>query len=85
MREKYLFFRSIRPPAAESAPNKKRRKHAYISTNSPETKQQSAPNWGVPIFSAVATVALPIGMNKDEVITALESITTDLIVDIEDA
>ena len=49
------------------------------------SKQQSAPNWGVPIFSAVATVALPVGMNKDEVITALESITTDLIVDIEDA
>ena len=49
------------------------------------SKQQSAPNWGVPIFSAVATVALPTGMNKDEVVAALEAITSDLIVDIEDA
>jgi glycine cleavage system regulatory protein len=38
----------------------------------------------VPIFSAVATVSLPNGMNKDEVINALESITSDLIVDVED-
>ena len=28
------------------------------------SKQQSAPNWGVPIFSAVATVALPVGITK---------------------
>lgn len=49
------------------------------------SKQQSAPNWGVPIFSAVATVELPTGMNKDEVVTALEAITADLIVDIENA
>ncbi len=49
------------------------------------SKQQSAPNWGVPIFSAVATVELPAGMNKDEVVSALEAITADLIVDIEDA
>jgi glycine cleavage system regulatory protein len=48
------------------------------------SRQQSAPNWGVPIFSAVATVSLPNGMNKDEVINALESITSDLIVDVED-
>lgn len=48
------------------------------------SKQQSAPNWGVPIFSAVATVSLPSGMNKDEVVAALEAITADLIVDIED-
>jgi glycine cleavage system regulatory protein len=48
------------------------------------SRQQSAPNWGVPIFSAVATVSLPIGLNKDDVIDALESITSDLIVDVED-
>ncbi|MDQ2045079.1 glycine cleavage system protein R [Pseudoalteromonas sp. 20-92] len=48
------------------------------------SRQQSAPNWGVPIFSAVATITLPNGMNKDEVIDALESITSDLIVDVED-
>ena len=38
----------------------------------------------MPIFSAVATVTLPNGMNKDEVIEALESITSDLIVDTEE-
>ncbi|MBH0072688.1 glycine cleavage system protein R [Pseudoalteromonas sp. NZS127] len=47
------------------------------------SRQQSAPNWGVPIFSAVATVTLPNGLNKEEVINALESITSDLIVDVE--
>jgi glycine cleavage system regulatory protein len=47
------------------------------------SRQQSAPNWGVPIFSAFATVTLPSGMHKDNVIEALESITSDLIVDIE--
>ncbi|WP_372761960.1 glycine cleavage system protein R [Pseudoalteromonas sp.] len=47
------------------------------------SRQQSAPNWGVPIFNAVATVTLPNGMKKDEVIEALESITSDLIVDVE--
>ncbi|WP_462157204.1 glycine cleavage system transcriptional repressor [Pseudoalteromonas sp. GB56] len=47
------------------------------------SKQQSAPNWGVPLFSAVATVSLPPGMNRDAVIEALESITPDVIVDVE--
>jgi glycine cleavage system regulatory protein len=47
------------------------------------SKQQSAPNWGVPIFSAFATVSLPAGMIKDNVIEALEAITSDLIVDVE--
>ena len=47
------------------------------------SRQQSAPNWGVPIFSAFATVSLPLGMHKDNVIDALEAITSDLIVDIE--
>ncbi|WP_105253715.1 glycine cleavage system protein R [Pseudoalteromonas sp. T1lg75] len=47
------------------------------------SKQQSAPNWGVPIFSAMATVSLPPGMSRDVVIEALESITPDVIVDIE--
>ncbi|MEM0514953.1 ACT domain-containing protein [Pseudoalteromonas sp. YIC-827] len=48
------------------------------------SKRQSAPNWGVPIFSAMATVSLPAGMSRDVVIEALESITADVIVDIED-
>lgn len=47
------------------------------------SKQQSAPNWGVPLFSAEARVELPAGLNKDDVVEALESITSDLIVDIE--
>ncbi len=47
------------------------------------SKQQSAPNWGGQLFHAIATVELPLGLNKEEVITALESITTDLIVDVE--
>ena len=47
------------------------------------SKQQSAPNWGVPLFSAEATVSLPSGLSKDDVIEALESITSDLIVDVE--
>ncbi|SFB81375.1 glycine cleavage system protein R [Pseudoalteromonas denitrificans] len=49
------------------------------------SKQQSAPNWGVPLFNAIATVHLPEGLDKNEVINALESITTDVIVDVEPA
>jgi len=59
--------------------------HKGASITHLNSRQQSAPNWGVPIFSAVATVTLPSGMNKEEVIDALESITSDLIVDIEEA
>ena len=47
------------------------------------SKQQSAPNWGVPLFNAIATVELPEHMSKDVVIEALESLANDLIVDIE--
>ena len=47
------------------------------------SKQQSAPNWGVPLFSAEATVLLPSGLSQDEVVNALEAITADLIVDVE--
>lgn len=49
------------------------------------SKQQSAPNWGVPLFNAVATVELASGMNSDDVIEALESYASDLIIDIEPA
>lgn len=58
-------------------------RHKGASITHLNSKQQSAPNWGLPIFSAVATVELPQGMNKEEVVTALEAITTDLIVDVE--
>lgn len=47
------------------------------------SKQQSAPNWGVPLFNAVATVELTSGMNSDDVIEALEAFASDLIIDIE--
>lgn len=49
------------------------------------SKQQSAPNWGVPLFNAVATIELTTGMNSDDVIDALESFASDLIIDIEPA
>ena len=48
-----------------------------------ESSKQSAPNWGVPLFNAVATVELPSGLSRDEVVKALEAIATDIVVDIE--
>ncbi|RVT48691.1 glycine cleavage system protein R [Rheinheimera sediminis] len=48
-----------------------------------ESSQQSAPNWGVPLFHAIATVELPDTLNKDEVVKALEAIAADVVVDIE--
>ncbi|HJS15588.1 MAG TPA: ACT domain-containing protein [Rheinheimera sp.] len=48
-----------------------------------ESSKQSAPNWGVPLFHAIATVELPVGLNKDEVVKALEAIASDVVVDIE--
>ncbi len=48
-----------------------------------ESSKQSAPNWGVPLFNAIATVELPQGLNKEEVVFALESIATDVVVDVE--
>ena len=49
------------------------------------SNQQSAPNWGVPLFNAVATIELPEGLNKEAIVEALESLASDLIVDIESA
>ena len=48
-----------------------------------ESSKQGAPNWGVPLFHAIATVELPAGLNKDEVVKALEAIASDVVVDIE--
>ncbi len=48
-----------------------------------ESSKQSAPNWGVPLFTAIATVELPDGLNKEEVIYALEAIAADVVVDVE--
>ncbi len=49
-----------------------------------ESNKQIAPNWGVPLFHAIATVELPEGLNKDEVVKALEAIAADVVVDVED-
>lgn len=48
-----------------------------------ESSKQSAPNWGSPLFNAIATVELAPGLSRDEVITALEAIATDVVVDVE--
>lgn len=48
-----------------------------------ESSKQSAPNWGVPLFNAIATVELPDGLDKGEVIRALEDIASDVMVDVE--
>lgn len=48
-----------------------------------ESSKQSAPNWGVPLFNAIATVELASGLSRDEVIAALEAIATDVVVDVE--
>lgn len=48
-----------------------------------ESSKQSAPNWGVPLFNATATVELPSSVSRDEVVRALEAIATDIVVDIE--
>jgi glycine cleavage system regulatory protein len=48
-----------------------------------ESSKQSAPKWGVPLFNAIATVELPAGLNKDEVVQALEDIAADVMVDVE--
>ncbi|CAM3741978.1 glycine cleavage system protein R [Rheinheimera salexigens] len=48
-----------------------------------ESSKQSAPNWGVPLFTAVATVELPAGVSRNEVVKALEAIATDIVVDVE--
>jgi len=46
------------------------------------TRCQSAPNWGVPLFVAELTVALPAGVDEDDLKTALEQIADDLVVDL---
>lgn len=48
-----------------------------------ESDKQSAPNWGAPLFNAVATVELPAGISRDEVVNALEAIADDIVVDVE--
>lgn len=78
----FVITGNDRPGIVQELASVLRHKGANITTLN--SRQQSAPNWGVPIFSAVATVSLPNGLNKEEVINALESITSDLVVDVED-
>jgi len=47
--------------------------------------RQVAPNWGGALFHAVAKVYLPMGMNADTVVEALEDLAADIIVDLEEA
>jgi glycine cleavage system regulatory protein len=58
-------------------------KHKGANITHFESSKQSAPNWGVPLFHAIATVQLPAGLNKDEVVKALEAIASDVVVDVE--
>jgi glycine cleavage system regulatory protein len=48
-----------------------------------ESSKQSAPNWGVPLFTAIATVELPAAVSRSEVVKALEAIASDIVVDVE--
>lgn len=48
-----------------------------------ESSKQSAPNWGSPLFHALATIQLPAGIEREEVTAALEAIATDIVVDLE--
>ena len=77
----FVITGNDRPGIVQELANVIRHKGANITHLN--SRQRSAPNWGVPIFSAFATVTLPAGMHKDNVIEALEAITSDLIVDIE--
>lgn len=47
------------------------------------SSHQTAPNWGGELFHAVAKVSLPEGMDSDVIVSALEEIASDIIVDVE--
>lgn len=49
------------------------------------SSRQSAPNWGGGLFHAVAKVALPVGMNADDIAEALEQLASDIVVDLDEA
>jgi glycine cleavage system regulatory protein len=46
------------------------------------TRCQSAPNWGVPLFIAELTVALPAGLEAHVLKDTLEQLADDLMVDL---
>ena len=47
------------------------------------SSHQTAPNWGGELFHAIAKVSLPQGMDPDTIVTALEEIASDIVVDVE--
>lgn len=47
------------------------------------TRCQSAPNWGAPLFVAELTVALPAGLQPGDLQDALERLADDLMVDLD--
>lgn len=59
-------------------------RHKGANIVSFSSSRQTAPNLGIPLFHAVAKVQLPVGLCRDDVVDALESLTADLIVDIEE-
>ncbi|ELR65289.1 ACT domain protein [Photobacterium marinum] len=55
-----------------------------ININKLKTENQSAPNWGYPIFTAHFQLELPQGLELDVVQDSLEQIADDLTVDMDD-
>lgn len=49
------------------------------------SSRQSAPNWGGGLFHAIAKVSLPVGMNADVIVDALEELASDIVVDLDEA
>lgn len=47
------------------------------------TQCESAPNWGSPLFTAKVTVSMAQSMDLDNIKSAIEDITDDLMVEIE--
>ena len=46
---------------------------------------ESAPNWGSLIFKATAVIAVPASFDQDALQDALEALSNDLVVEIEDS
>lgn len=50
-----------------------------------KSSRQSAPNWGLPIFAAEATVSLACEAASQQLVAALEGLASDIIIDVESA
>lgn len=48
-----------------------------------ESRKQNAVNWDIPLFHAVATIEVPDNVSRDEMVSALESLSPTVVVDIE--